>query len=85
MDYWATPPMDRRQMTLFSPTLDDTIGEHDSVRVLDEILRALDWTPWECRYHGRRGQPPIHPRWQAGAILYGLLAGEGCLAARWKR
>lgn len=33
----------------------------------------MDWTAWECRYHGRRGQPPIHPRWLAGPILYGLI------------
>jgi len=73
MDYWAKPRTDRRQITLFSPTLDDAIGEDDTVRILDEILSRADWTAWESRYHGRRGQPPIHPRWLAGAILYGLM------------
>lgn len=73
MEYWAKPPMDRKQLPLFSPTLDDTISDDDTVRVLDEILQAMDWTDWECRYHGRHGQPPIHPRWLAGSILYGLM------------
>lgn len=72
MDYWAKPAVSRRQMALFSPTLDEAIGEHDAVRLFDEILSSVDWKPWEGRYHGRVGQPPIHPRWLAGPILYGL-------------
>ena len=72
MDYWAKPPVNRKQLELFSPTLDDAIGEHDSVRLFDEILSCVDWKRWECRYHGTVGQPPIHPRWLAGPILHGL-------------
>ena len=33
----------------------------------------MDWSKWEQKYHGYRGQPPIHPRLMAGAILYGLI------------
>lgn len=75
MDYWAQVRQGRDQMVLFSPTLDDMIGEEHPVRLLDEILAACDWSEWENQYHGRRGQPPIHPRVMAGVLLYGLTRG----------
>jgi transposase len=75
MGYWAKPPMAREQIVLFAPTLEATISEDHPVRLLDEILRRMDWTAWEAEYHGRRGQPPIHPRVVAGVILYGLSRG----------
>jgi transposase len=59
-------------MTLFAPKLDDHIGPDHPVRLFDELLGSMDWSAWEAEYHGRRGQPPIHPRVLAGAILYGL-------------
>jgi len=71
-DYWNEAPMNREQMTLFSPTLDAMISPDDPVRLFDEILSQIDWSSWEKEYDGRRGQPPIHPRHVAGAILYGL-------------
>jgi transposase len=71
-DYWAKPVVSRNQAVLFTPTLDDSIPEDHPIRLWDELLRALDWSEWECQYDGRRGQPPIHPRLMAGAILYGL-------------
>jgi transposase len=74
-DYWAEAPMQREQMTLFSPTLDDMIAADDPVRLVDEVLARLDWSAWEAEYDGRRGQPPIHPRIVAGALLYGLSRG----------
>jgi len=40
--------------------------------LVDEILAEVDWSSWEAVYNGRRGQPPIHPRYIAGAILYGM-------------
>ncbi len=73
MDYWAKPGLDRHQVPLFSPTLDDCIPELHPVRLLDEILRGLDWSAWTKEYDGRHGQPPIHPRVVAGVILYGLM------------
>ena len=74
VDYWAAAPMQRQQMTLFfSPTLDEMIAADDPVRVVDEVLAGLNWSVWEAEC--TRGQPPIHPRFVAAAILYGLSRG----------
>jgi transposase len=43
--------------------------------LVDEILAKVDWSDWEAEYNGHRGQPPIHPRYIAGAILYGMYRG----------
>jgi transposase len=59
-------------MALFAPTLDAMISPDDPVRLFDEVLASLDWSAWEAEYDGTRGQPPIHPRYVAAAILYGL-------------
>jgi transposase len=75
MEYWAKAPRGRDQMVLFSPTLDDMIDAAHPVRLLDEILATCDWSEWEAQYHGRRGQPPIHPRVVASVLLYGLMRG----------
>lgn len=74
-DYWAEPVYDRHRMRVFSPTLDATVAEDDPVRVIDEVLESLDWSNWEACYQRKRGQPPIHPRYIAAAILYGLYRG----------
>lgn len=73
MDYWAKPGLDRQQTLLFYPTLDDCIRGPHPVRLLDEILRARDWSAWTQHYDGRHGQPPIPPWTMAGVILYGLM------------
>jgi transposase len=73
MDYWAKPGLDRQQAMLFYPTLDESVSNDHPVRLLDEILRALDWSAWEQEYDGRHGQPPIPPWVMAGVILYGLM------------
>ena len=70
---WARSPEDRDQMVLFPSRLDDAIGQDHVVRLVDDILRRLDWSKWEADYHLKRGQPPIHPRVLASVILYGLL------------
>jgi len=75
VDYWAAAPMQRQQMALFAPTLDEMIAADDPVRLVDEVLAGLDWSAWEAEYDGTRGQPPIHPRFVAAAILYGLSRG----------
>jgi len=72
---WSQAPMERRQVTLFSPTLDAMIGEDHPVRLFDEILSLCDWSAWEQHYCLVHGQPPIHPRIVAGVILYGLSRG----------
>ena len=73
MDYWAKAPLRRDQILLFCPTLDESISDDHPVRLLDEILRAQDWSAWEQEYDGQRGQPPIPPWVMAGVILYGLM------------
>ena len=45
MDYWATAPIARNQVTLLAPTLDSMIADDAHVRILDEILAGNDWTP----------------------------------------
>jgi transposase len=73
--YWAPAPQQRDQMVLFERRLDDAIPPAHPVRLLDEILDSpeIDWSPWEANYHGRLGQPPIHPSVLARVYLYGLL------------
>lgn len=75
MNYWAQPEIDRDQMVLIQTTLSDRIGEDHSVRLFWELLLSYDWRRWESQYHGRLGQPPIHPRIVAGVLLYGLTQG----------
>jgi transposase len=70
---WSPAPQKRDQMVLFSRRLDDAVAIDHNVRLLDDILGRMDWSPWEAGYHGRLGQPPIPPRVLASAILYGLL------------
>jgi transposase len=67
--------MARDQIVLFSPTLDASISDDHPVRLLDEILKGLDWSAWEAEYDGQKGQPPIPPWVMAGVILYGLMRG----------
>jgi transposase len=45
------------------------------VRLFDEILGKMDWSSWESQYVQVLGQPPIHPRVVASALLYGLSEG----------
>ena len=75
MGYWARSPQVREQMVLISTSLDDRIPEDHPVRVIAEILEGYDWSLWENCYHGRRGQPPIHPSILAGVWLYALRMG----------
>jgi transposase len=75
MSYWARSPMPRDQLVLFSTTLDDRIAPDHPVRVYAELLDGVDWSVWEAQYHGRQGQPPIHPKVLAGVWLYALWRG----------
>lgn len=70
---FATAPLSRDQLVLFPERLDSAIAPDHAVRLLDDILGRIDWTTWEQTYDLTRGQPPIHPRVLAGAILYGLI------------
>jgi len=62
----------REQLVLFAQRLDELVGPEAPVRVLVQLLEEVDWSPWEQAYAGF-GQPPIHPRYLASAILFGLL------------
>lgn len=73
MKKWAAPVAPREQLLLLASSFDDQIPAGHPIRLLDAVLGELDWAAWEAHYHGFRGQPPIHPRLLAGAILYGLM------------
>lgn len=70
---WATPPSPRCQASLIPETLDELVRPDHPIRQIDAILNEVDWRPWEAEYERLRGQPPIHPRYVAGAILYGVI------------
>lgn len=72
---WAQSPGPREQLALFRESLDDVVAAGHPVRLLDSCLDLVDWGPWEARYAGHRGQPPIRPKLMAGCILYGLMRG----------
>ena len=73
MTRWAQRPEQRDQMVLYARQLDETLPPEHCARLLDELLDQLDWSAWEARYHGRIGQPAIHPRVVASVLLYGLM------------
>ena len=75
MSHWSAAPMDRNQVVLFAPTLEQSLADDHPVRLFAETLAALDFADWERRYVRVVGQPPIHPRVLAGCILYGLSLG----------
>jgi len=72
LDHWAKAVCPREQLVLFPKSLDLMIPEDHQVRLLAELLDLYDWTAWEAHYHGRIGQPPIHPKVLAGLLLYGM-------------
>ena len=71
--YWQDAPMPRAQLVLVPKALEDLIPEDHPVRLIDEILDSLDWTEYESAYHGRRGQPPIHPSVMAKVLLFAMI------------
>jgi len=75
MSYWAQAEIDRDQIVLIQTTLSDRIPEDHAVRLFWELLGTYDWRSWEAQYCGCLGQPAIHPRIMAGALLYGLTQG----------
>lgn len=75
MSGWNQAPLPRDQILLFPETLGDRIPQDHSVRLFAEILDGLDWSRWERHYVLVAGQPPIHPKVVAAAIIYGLTHG----------
>ena len=70
---WSKVKQPRDQQILFPERLDEAVAVDHDVRLVDKILRCVDFSKWEAKYDLTRGQPPIHPRIIAGVILYGLL------------
>ena len=75
MGYWDEAPIPRDQIVLIATTLGDRIPNDHPVRLFQEILAGLDWSPWENHYCQVAGQPAIPPLIVAGAILYGMSHG----------
>ena len=75
MSGWNQSPTPRDQILLFPETLGDRIPQDHSVRLFAKILDGLDWSSWERHYVLVAGQPPIHPKVVAAAIIYGLTHG----------
>jgi transposase len=75
MSGWNQAPLPRDQILLFRETLGDRIPPDHTVRLMWEMLDGLDWSRWEQHYVRVAGQPAIHPKVMAGAILYGLTHG----------
>ena len=71
--YWQDAPLPREQLVLFDETLEQRIPEDHPVRILDEILSALDWNEWESDYNGKIGQPPIHPSLMCKVLLFAVI------------
>ncbi len=71
--YWQDAPAPRKQLVLIPESLESLIPLDHPVRLVDELLDRLDWTPYEAKYHGRRGQPPIHPAVLAKVLLFAML------------
>jgi transposase len=71
--YWQEAPVPRQQLVLIPQSLEALIPPDHPVRLVDEILDQLDWTTYEAEYHGRRGQPPIHPSVLAKVLLFAML------------
>ena len=74
---------------LFPSKLDEVVPQEHLVRNLDAILRELDWSEFEAKYHGTLGARPVHPRVLTSIILYGhltrILSSRPLEAALWLR
>jgi transposase len=72
-DYWQDAPMPRNQLVLIPTALEELIPADHPVRLVDEILDEFDWSEWEASYHGKFGQPPIHPSIVAKILLFSMI------------
>lgn len=69
---FAIPKAPREQLVLFPQYLDELVAADALVRAFAALMDKVDWSAWEQEYVGC-GQPPIHPRYLASAILFGLM------------
>jgi transposase len=72
-NYWQDAPIPRDQLMLIPTALEALIPADHPVRLVDEILDQMDWACWESAYHGKKGQPPIHPSVLAKVLLFALI------------
>ncbi len=72
LGYWAKPKIDIESKFDDSITLDKLIPGDHMIRGYDLLLNEFDWSKWESKYNLTKGQPPIHPMYLAGILLYGM-------------
>ena len=75
MGHWARTPHDPDQTLLFYPTVRQCLPRDHPALLVDEVLEEHDWSSWEQGYVLCVGQPPIHPRYIAGPMVYGMSLG----------
>jgi len=75
MGHWAPAPLNPDQPEMLCPSLRRRLAPEHPVHLFDEVMDRYDWGPWEREYVLVEGQPPIHPRFVAGPLVYGLSVG----------
>src|SRR4051794_34493552 len=68
MSHWSAAPMDRNQVVLFAPTLDQSLADDHPVRLFAETLAAFDFADWERMYVRSVGRPAADPPAGAGRV-----------------
>ena len=72
MKKWIEPVIDRGQMRLFYPTLEEMIREDEPVRIVDEILSSLDWSEAEENFKRHLGRFTYHPKDLCALLIFGF-------------
>lgn len=68
---FAQAPVPRDQIHLIPVTLGELIADDHPIRLMDELLGRLDWSPFNERYQVEdRGRPPIPPRILASVWVF---------------
>ena len=72
-------PMNREQMWMLPPSLDELLGAGHPARFVAEFVDALDGDGWAeigvNKYGNPMGAPAYHPRGLLGVWLYGFMTG----------
>ena len=72
-------PMNREQIWILPPSLDDLLGAGHPARFVGEFVDGLKGEDWEeigvDRYGDPMGAPSYHPRGLLGVWLYGFMSG----------
>ena len=72
-------PMNREQVWMLPPSLDEMLGAGHSARFVAEFVDALDGEGWAAIGIDRDGEamgaPAYHPRALLGVWLYGFMTG----------